>query len=50
MDAAGLDFGGEQPALTPGARFTLELSAPVGGTVIVSRRLPAIFQPVMSLY
>jgi archaellin len=50
IDAAGLDFGGEQPALTPGARFTLELSAPVGGTVIVSRRLPAIFQPVMSLY
>jgi archaellin len=50
VDAEDLGLGPEEPALTPGSRFTLELAAPVGGTVIVSRRLPAIFQPVMSLY
>ena len=36
--------------LSAGERFTLEVSAPVGGTLIVQRRLPAILQPVMSLH
>lgn len=36
--------------LLAGERFTLELAAPVGGTVILQRTLPPILQPVMSLY
>ena len=42
----------ELPAgqLVGGERFTLELSAPVGGAVIVQRTLPPILQPVVSLY
>jgi hypothetical protein len=39
-----------QAELSGAEGFTLELSAPVGGRVIVQRRLPAILQPVMSLY
>ncbi len=37
-------------ALRGGERFTLELTAPVGGTVEVSRKMPPILQPVMSLH
>jgi hypothetical protein len=36
--------------LRGGEAFTLELSAPVGGAVIIQRRLPAILQSVISLY
>ena len=31
-------------------RFTLELNAPVGGSVEISRTLPFVLQPVMSLH
>jgi hypothetical protein len=36
--------------LSANERFTLELNAPVGGAVEVSRNLPFILQPVMSLH
>jgi hypothetical protein len=36
--------------LSANERFTLELNAPVGGAVEVSRNVPFILQPVMSLH
>jgi hypothetical protein len=36
--------------LTGGQRWTLQLIAPIGGTVEISRTLPPILQPVMNLH
>jgi hypothetical protein len=43
LTAAGAD-------LRDNERFTLELAGPVGGTVEISRTMPFVLQPVMSLH
>ena len=40
---------GETPALRASDRIALELLSPVGGTLVVERRLPMMLQNVMSL-
>lgn len=41
--------GDSAPTPRPGSRFTLELTSPAGVTLSVSRKLPAVFDPVMAL-
>jgi archaellin len=46
------DIRGETgpPSIGPNSRWTLELQAPVGGTVEISRVMPSVLDPVMPLH
>lgn len=50
LAALSIDLEAAGISLRANERFTLELSAPVGGTVEVSRTMPFVLQPVMSLH
>ncbi len=50
IDVSALPATDGTTPLTGGQRWTLQLIAPIGGTVEISRTLPPILQPVMSLH
>ncbi len=50
IDVSALPAQNGTTPLTGGQRWTLQLIAPIGGTVEISRTLPPILQPLMNLH